>query len=177
MTAFIPVKPAVCGHCHTPLHGDNPNPLCHQVTEIPPLRAVTYEDHLHSLTCPCCRQHPTADLPPGVPTGNFGPRWQAVVAVQSGYHHLRKRQTQTQLHDYVRVTVSPGSISNLEHATSAAVAAPVVEARPYVREQAAVHVDETSWREGSGPRKAWLWTAVTTWVTVFSIRLQHLRRW
>ena len=46
---------------------------------------------------------------------------------------------------------SVGTISQLEQATTAAVA-PVEEAHTYVHEQAVAHLDETSWRQGaSGP--------------------------
>jgi len=48
------------------------------------------------------------------------------------------------------------------------MAEPVAEARAYVQAQPAAHLDETGWREGQ--QRAWLWTAVTTWVTVFVVR-------
>jgi transposase len=44
----------------------------------------------------------------------------------------------------------------------------VAEARAYVQRQPVAYVDETGWREGS--QRAWLWTAVTAWVTVFVVR-------
>jgi len=33
------------------------------------------------------------------------------------------------------------------------------------------HLDETSWRQGS--KRAWLWVAVTSWVTVFVVRMSR----
>jgi len=69
------------------------------------------------------------------------------------------------------VPLSVGTISPLEQATTAAVAAPVEEARRYVHAQAVAHLDETSWRQGA--EQAWLWVAVTTWVTVFVVRLSR----
>jgi len=69
------------------------------------------------------------------------------------------------------VPMSVGTISQLEHATTAAVAAPVEEARMYVHEQAVAHLDETSWRQGG--KRAWLWVAVTSWVTVFVVRMSR----
>lgn len=171
VTQVIPVRPKVCRHCQAPLTGEDPDPVCHQVTELPRVQAVTYEYQLHTLTCRHCQQTTTAALPAGVPPGAFGPRLQATVAVQSGYYHLSKRQTQQLLHDSFGVTVSLGALSDLEQATSVALAEPVAEARAYVRSQADVHADETSWRQGNGPRKGWLWTAVTATVTVFLLRL------
>ena len=46
------------------------------------------------------------------------------------------------------IPISVGTVSQLEQATTAAVAAPVEEARPYVHKQAVAHLDETSWRQG-----------------------------
>jgi transposase len=40
-----------------------------------------------------------------------------------------------------------------------------------VQTQEVAHLDETSWRQGNQP--AWLWVAVTTWVTVFVVRLSR----
>jgi transposase len=48
-----------------------------------------------------------------------------------------------------------------------ALAAPVEEARAFVRKQAVVHQDETGWRQDR--RRAWLWVAVTSLVSVFEI--------
>jgi len=69
------------------------------------------------------------------------------------------------------VPMSVGTISQLEQATTAVVAAPVEEARTYVQKQAVAHLDETSWRQGD--KGAWLWVAVTNWVTVFVVRLSR----
>jgi transposase len=64
-----------------------------------------------------------------------------------------------------------GTISQLEQTTTAAVAAPVEAAHTYVHEQAVAHLDETSWRQGG--KRAWLWVAVTSVVTVFLVRMSR----
>ena len=64
--------------------------------------------------------------------------------------------------------MSLGTIPHLEQATVQAVAAPVAEAQAYVRTQPVAHLDETGWREARA--RAWLWVAVTAWVTVFAVR-------
>ena len=61
-----------------------------------------------------------------------------------------------------------GTVGQLEQMISQALARPVEAAQAYVRQQAAKNVDETGWKEKG--RRAWLWTAVTTWVSVFVIR-------
>jgi transposase len=47
----------------------------------------------------------------------------------------------------------------------------VAAAQAYVHAQPVAHLDETGWREGRA--RAWLWVAVTTWVTVFVVRLSR----
>ena len=69
------------------------------------------------------------------------------------------------------VPMSGGTISQLGQVTAAALGAPVGEARTYVHEQAVAHLDETSWRQGE--KRAWLWVAVTSLVTVFVVRLSR----
>jgi transposase len=93
------------------------------------------------------------------------------VALSTGAYHLSKRTTQDVLHDLGGITLSLGTSSHLEHATVQALAAPVAEAQTYVRAQSIAHLDETGWREGRA--RAWLWVAVTAWVTVFVVRLSR----
>ena len=165
---IIPVKPTPCVHCQQPLQGGDPQPQRHQVTELPPAKPVVTEYQLHRLVCPACGELSRAQLLPGVPPGGFGPRVQAIAALCTGAYHLSRRTTQSLLEDLFQVSMSLGTLVHLEQATVRAVAAPIAEARRYVQEQAVAHLDEPGWREGS-PR-AWLWTAVTTWVTVFVVR-------
>ena len=94
-----------------------------------------------------------------------------MVALYTGSYRLSKRTTQQMMGEVFGVPMSVGTISPLEQATTAAVAAPVEEAHTYVHEQAVAHLDETSWRQGG--KRAWLWVAVTSWVTVFVVRMSR----
>jgi transposase len=164
----IPVKPMQCLRCQHPLQGDDPQPQRHQVTEIPPLKSVVTEYQLHRLVCPLCSAVTRAELPTGVPNGGFGPRVQAITALCTGAYHLSKRTTQNVMEDLFGVSLGLGTVANLEQATVQALAEPVAEARAYVQAQPTAYVDETGWREKH--QRAWLWTAVTAWVTVFVVR-------
>jgi transposase len=165
---LMPVKPVRCPRCQQPLQGHDPQPQRHQVSEIPPLRPVVTEYQLHQLCCPACGTITRAALPAGVPTGGFGPRVQAITALCTGAYHLSKRTTQQVMADLFGLPLSVGTIANLEQAIVQAIAQPVAEARAYVQQQPAAYLDETGWREGQ--QRAWLWTAVTAWVTVFVVR-------
>jgi transposase len=167
----IPLKPEECTRCQQPLMGDDPQPQRHQVFEIPAIKPAVTEYQRHQLVCPVCGEATRAAWPAGVPTGMYGPRVQATVALCTGAYRLSKRTTQQLLHDFFGVALSLGTLSTLETATAQAVAKPVEEARAYVHKQASAHLDETGWREGG--QRAWLWVAVTTWVTVFVVRLSR----
>jgi transposase-like protein len=73
--------------------------------------------------------------------------------------------------DLFGVPMSVGTISHLEQTTSRVVAEAVQEAHASVAAQAVAHVDETSWRQGG--KRAWLWVAVTSLVTVFVVRMSR----
>ena len=167
----VVLKPAQCSGCHAPLSGDDPTPFRHQVIEIPPLKPVITEYQWHQLVCPACGETTRAPWPAGVPSGTYGPRVQATVALYTGAYRLSKRTTQHVMDEVFGVPMSVGTIGPLEQATTEAVAAPVEEARTYVQAQEVAHLDETSWRQGA--KRAWLWVAVTSLVTVFVVRLSR----
>src|SRR6266581_6234160 len=132
----VVIKPAQCTHCQAPLSGDDPTPWRHQVIEIPPIKPVVTEYQWHQLVCATCGEVTRAPWPESVPSGTYGPRVQATVALYTGSYHLSKRTTQQMMDDVFRVPLSVGTISQLEQATTAAVVAPVEEARTSVHAQA-----------------------------------------
>ena len=95
----------------------------------------------------------------------------AYVALCTGAYRLSKRTAQQMMDEVFGVPMSVGTIRQLEQATTAAVAAPVEEARAYVQEREVAHVEETSGHQGG--KQAWLWVAVTSGVTVFVVRLSR----
>jgi transposase len=169
--AVVVIKPEQCPHCQAPFSGDDPAPWRHQVIEIPPIKPVVTEYQWHQLRCSACGEVTRAPWPDGVPSTTYGPRVQATVALCTGSYRLSKRTAQQMMDDVFGVPLSVGTISQLEQATTAVVAGPVEEARTYVHEQEVAHLDETSWRQGG--KRAWLWVAVTTWVTVFMVRMSR----
>ena len=52
--------------------GQRPEPLRHQVWEVPEIKPHVTEYQRHRLTCPCCGETTCAELPPGVPQGQSG---------------------------------------------------------------------------------------------------------
>src|SRR3954447_5626102 len=163
----IDCKPPECRCCGDELLGDDPEPIRHQVAEVPPVRPVVDEYRLHRLTCPRCRTSTCAALPPGVPTGAFGPRLRAILSALAGGYRLGKRPIRRLAFELLGLSISVGMICRLERQSADELEAPVKELREYVREAAVAHIDETSWWQGRD--RMWLWAAVTRWVTVFTI--------
>jgi transposase len=152
------------------LLGDDPQPLRHQVLELPPIRPHVTEYQLHRLACPCCGITTCATLPVGVPAGGQGPRLQASLALLTGGYRLSKRLVERLCDDLLGVSISPGQVCAVEAETSLATDPVVKELREYVRSQPA-NVDETGWRENR--QRGWLWTVVTKVATVFTISLSR----
>jgi transposase len=163
----VECRPQACRWCGHGLHGDDPEPIRHQVAEVPPIQPTVDEYRLHRLGCPRCRTVTCGTLPPGVPTGAFGPRLRAILSVLAGAYRLGKRPIRQLAFDLLGLSVSTGMICRLERHAATELEAPAEELRQYVRDAASAHIDETSWKQGRA--KAWLWAAVTQWVTVFAI--------
>jgi transposase len=172
-------RPAQCGACGMVLAGEDPNPVRHQVVEVPEVKPLVDEHRLHQLSCPACGELTRAPLPVGVSESGYGPRLVATVGLLSGPYRQSERQTQQALEDFYQVEVALGTINNLRQEVSAALAAPVAEATEFVQAQEVANADETGWAQGNSDganpqrRKAWLWVLVTTWVTIFEVHLSR----
>lgn len=163
----VDVRPCSCDGCGAALVGEDANPWCHQVTEIPKPVAETVEYRMHELRCECGRIT-RAPLPDNVPRGAFGPRLLAMVAVCTGAYRLSKRAVEELLRDFFGVELSLGSVSNAERIIAGALEAPHQEILAAVRTARVANADETSWSEGN--KLAWLWTGTTPTATAFLIR-------
>src|SRR3954451_22692687 len=163
----VECKPPQCRWCGDTLAGDDPEPLRHQVAEVPPVRPVVHEYRLHRLTCPRCRTATRAKLPAGVPAGAFGPRLRAVLSVLAGAYRLGKRPIRQLALDLLGLSISTGMVCRLGRQGGAELEAPVEGLREHVRTAASAHIDETSWWQGRD--KMWLWAAVAKSATVFTI--------
>jgi len=93
------------------LLGDDPEPLRHQVAELPPIESVVTE---YRLICEECGGKTCGQLPAGVPRGAFGPRLQAVLSLLAGAYRLGKRPIQSLAADLFGRTISAGMVCKLE---------------------------------------------------------------
>jgi len=145
-------KLETCRCCGAALLGDDPEPLRHQVAELPPIEADVIEYCLHRLI----GEETCGQLPAGVSRSAFGLRLQAVLSLLTA--------------DLFELTISMGMVCKIEWTISEILGAPGEELREYVRSQDAL-ADERSWRKNRS--KAWLWVAVTQVATVFTIAFRR----
>jgi len=197
---IVDVRPPACQKCGAPLRGEDPKPRRRQVVDVPPVKPDVTEYRQHTLTCAACGAETSGSLPPGVAESVFSPRLKAMLAMCSAVYRLSRRTVESLMADFFGVDLSLGSVSACEETVSESLAAPVAEAREYVRAQPVAHVDETGFRQAVEPQpprgesagqaqaasetaageppakttsKAWLWTAATALVTVFMV---HAKR-
>jgi transposase len=161
----IPCKPTTCRRCGKPLTGNDPNPLRHQVAELPVVVPDVVEYQLHRLRCPCCRTSTCGTLPPGV-KGHFGPRLEATLALLAGRYRLGLRPVMDLAADLWGLDISTGMVSKLRQRTAEALFLPWLQVALYVRKHN-VNIDETPWRENK--KRVYLWAAVTPLAALFRI--------
>jgi transposase len=157
-------------HCECGGHVllDKENPERHQKLELPEVAVLVWEYLIYSGVCLTCGKSHRGKLPDGVPSGMLGPRAMATVSALSGKYHLSKRNIEEILSDLFGMNICLGTVSNTEARVSEVLSAPVEEAKGFVKEQGVVHADETGHKMAG--KKAWMWVAVTQYVSVFLIR-------
>ena len=154
----IPLLPEVCRKCDKPLVGTDPEPIRHQVWELPKIELVVTEYQRHRLDCPCCGITTLAPLPEGVPEGQSGPRLVAFVGILMGHFRQSKQRAALFLQDLLKMPCCPSLMVKIQNQVAAAIQAPYEQLKDELGKQEQVFMDETPTKEAN--KKAWLWTAV-----------------
>lgn len=102
-------RPDACRRCGTLLRGEDPEPLLHQVIEIPPITPIVIEHRLHRLVCPCCSTSTCAPLPPEVEASRYGPKLSGLVGLLTGSFPLSLSKVQLLLAQLLGVELSRGA--------------------------------------------------------------------
>jgi transposase len=165
--AVVPCLPTACRRCDRPLDGADPQPLRHQVWELPEIQPLVTEYQRHRLVCSCgCTT--CGDLPAGVPTGQAGPRLIAFCALLMACFRQSKRRAATFLGLVLRQPASCGWMVALQNRAAEAVQPAYDELAQRLPDQPVLHLDESPTKEGQA--KAWIWTFVAGAFTVFACR-------
>lgn len=163
-----PLRPTECRRCGERLKGNDPDPLRHQVWELPEIKPIVTEYQRHRLECSGCGETTCADLPPGVPQGQSGPRLIAFTALLMAYYRQSKRRTAEFLSTLLGQPCCAALTVKMQTIATEAVRPAYEELAAQLPAQAHVNADETATKEQNC--KAWLWTFVARAFTVFAIR-------
>jgi transposase len=162
------LRPTKCRRCGARLSGNDPEPLRHQVWEMPQIKPRVSEYQRHRLTCPCCGESTCAELPAGVPQGQSGPRLLAFTALLMAYYRQSKRRTAEFLSMLLGQPCSAALTVKMQAQVTAAARPAYEQLAAELRGQEHINADETPTKEENG--KAWLWTFVARMFTVFAVR-------
>jgi transposase len=165
---LIPKRCEQCQHVLPREAGpDDPEPLWHQVIELPEVLVDVTEYLAHARTCPACQQRTQAVIPAAIRAHGYGPRFTATVSALTGAYQASKRDAEGIVETILGVPIAVGTIVAAEQETSAALASAYGEAAQACQKAEVNNIDETSWKLGK--KLCWLWTAVSTACTFFLI--------
>jgi len=163
--------PKTCDHCDAPLPAEagknDPEPVWHQVAELPEVLVEVTEHLAHGRTCPGCAKVTWESIPEPIREHAFGARLVALLSYLSGNPHVSKRGIQEIVETVLGVPMALGTVANLEQEMSAALAPAHAEAQAAVQAAPVKNVDETGWKQAG--KTCWMWAAATTIVACFVI--------
>lgn len=160
--------PEICRKCGESLDGEDGDPLRHQVYELPEIKPIVNEYRRHRLTCACCGTTTCAELPPGVPSGQSGPRLIAFCALLMASFRQSKRRVAYFL-ELINIPGCPSLVVKMQTLATTALQPTYNQLVWALPKQDVLYIDETPTRECNG--NAWIWAAVATAFTVFALRL------
>lgn len=168
VTETFILKPQSCRGCGKRLSGEDPDPLRHQVFELPEIKPVIMEYQRHRLTCACCGVQTCAVLPRGVPEGQTGPRLTAFTGLLMGCFRQSKSRAKLFLEQWLGQPCSTGLTVKLQNLTTRALQPVYQQLCAALPAQPVLNIDETPTKEATA--KSWLWTFVARGFTVFAVR-------
>lgn len=166
-TELIPLHPDACRRCGEPLAGEDPEPLRHQVWELPQIEPIVTEYQRHRRTCGRCGESTCARLPAGVPTGQSGPRLVAFTGLLMGHFRQSKRRAAFFIQDFLGMPCCPALTVKMQNQVSDALEQPYEDLKGRLASEESLALDESPTKQGRV--KAWLWTAVAATFAVFAI--------
>lgn len=162
------LKPKECRRCGEKLAGDDPDPIRHQVWELPEIKPLVTEYQRHRLPCACCGETTCAELPPGVPVGQSGPRLVAFAGLLMACFRQSKRRTALFLESLLNQPCCPALTVKMQTQVTAAVTPAYEELVAQLPAQEQISIDESPTKEAK--TKTWLWVMVVQGFTVFAVR-------
>jgi transposase len=163
----ITCVPQTCRRCAALLTGTDPQPLRHQVWELPEIKPSVTEYQRHRLTC-FCGTVTCGALPAAVPTGQAGPHLIAFSALLMSCFRQSKRRAALFFSMILNQPASPGWMVSLQKLAAEAAQPAYDELVRQLPQQAVLYIDESPTKEGKS--KSWIWTFVAATFTLFATR-------
>ncbi len=158
--------PTACRRCGRGLTGTDPQPLRHQVWELPDFQPSVTEYQQHRLVCACgCST--CGPLPTGVPSGQAGPRLIAFAGLLMACFRQSKRRAALPEPD-PQPACAAGWLVVLQNRCAEAVRPAYDELARQLPHGSVLHLDESPTKQGQA--KAWVWVFVAATFTYFACR-------
>jgi len=131
------------------------DPARHQVEELPVMAVTVTEHQCQRVRCPACGQRPRGELPAGVGSSAFGPRFHAAVTVLSVRNRISRRDVVELCEQLFGARISTGTIDAILERVADALADPHDDLLERVRAAESLNMDETGWRLRGAQRALW----------------------
>ena len=164
---MIALHPENCRRCGEGLVGSDPDPIRHQVWDLPEIEPIIVEYQRHRRTCCGCGTTTCAALPPGVPTGQFGARLLAFTGLLMGHFRQSKRRAALFLSDLLNMPCCPAATVKMQNRVAEALEKPYEDLKAQLGNEPQLFMDESPTKQAN--QKAWLWAAVASTYAVFAI--------
>lgn len=160
-----------CPDCGTPLSGKGVKRerIVEDIEPVRPTRVTRYE--IDRRWCPHCRRYKESPVAEALPRHCLGLHVMMFVVYQKVALGLSYSKIRRELATYFGLRVSKGQLSNIVGEVAALFGPSYRRLIALMRQQAAVHVDETGWRVNGDNH--WLWVFINDAVTLYV--LSHSR--
>ncbi len=156
-----------CPDCGTPLRGAGVvrERVVEDIEPVRPTQVTCYA--IERRWCPECRGYKEAPVTTALPRHRLGLRVMLFVVYQKVVLGLSYGKIQHELRTYFSLGVSKGELSNLVAEVADLLGPAYARLIKVLRQQAALHVDETGWRINGDNH--WLWVFTNEFVTLFVV--------
>jgi transposase len=160
-----------CPDCGEPLTGAGVQRerIVEDIEPVRPTQVTRYA--IERRWCPCCRTYKEAPVVAALPRHRLGLKVMLFVVYQKVALGLSYGKIRRELATYFGLRISRGQLSNIVAEVADLFGPTYRRLIAVLRQQAAVHVDETGWRVNGDNH--WLWVFISDVVTLYV--LSHSR--
>ena len=157
----------ICPECGTPFRGTGTT-RARVIEDIDLVRATVVTRYvIERRWCPNCRTYHEDSVTAALPHQRLGLHVLLFVVYQKVALGLSYRKIQHELRTYFGLTVSAGELPSMVAEIATLFGPAYARLLDLMRQQVAIHVDETSWRIDGVPH--WLWVFVNDVVALYVV--------